>query len=165
MQTLIELAPQISADKTNYDAMSEFMLCATMALNGFTAMGITEDWATHLIGHEITALHGTTHGQTLAIVILGTMQVLREQKKAKLLQFGSRVFNINEGSDEQRIDKTIIACEQFFRSIGLATKLKELNIGNETILTIKERFLKRGTRLGENANIDGCLTEEILRNC
>jgi len=165
MQTLIELAPQINADKTNYDAMSEFMLCATMALNGFTAMGATEDWATHLIGHEITALHGTTHGQTLAIVILGTMQVMREQKKAKLLQFGSRVFNINEGNDEQRIDKTIIACEQFFRSIGLATKLKELNIGNETILTIKERFLKRGTRLGENGNIDGCLTEGILWKC
>jgi len=165
MQTLIELAPKINADPRNYDAMSEFMLCATMALNGFTAMGVSQDWATHLIGHEITALHGVTHGQTLAVVILGTMKVMREQKKAKLLQFGARVFNIVEGTEEQRMEKTIDASEQFFRAIGLATRLYELNIGKETISTIKERFLHRGTRLGECANIDGYLTEEILNNC
>jgi len=165
MQTLIELAPKIKADKKDYDAMSEFMICATMALNGFTAMGVTEDWATHLIGHEITALHGITHGQTLAIVILGTMKVMREQKKAKILQFGARVFNVSEETDEQRIDKTIEACEQFFRSIGLATRLHELNIGKETIATIKERFLQRGTRLGEYGNIDGYVTEQILNVC
>jgi len=165
MQTLIELAPKIKVNKTNYEAMAEFMLCATMALNGFTAMGVTEDWATHLIGHEITALHGITHGQTLVVVMLGTMKVLREQKKKKLLQFGNRVFNIVEGTEEQRIDKTIRDCEDFFLSIGLVTKLQELNIGTETIKTIKERFLKRGVRLGECGNVDGNVTEEILNEC
>jgi len=165
MQTLIELAPKIKANKTDYDTMAEFMLCATMALNGFTAMGVTEDWATHLIGHEITALHGITHGQTLAIVLLGVMHVLRVQKRAKLLQFGERVFHVYEGTDEQKINKTIEKCEQFFRYIGLATKLHELNIGNETITIIKERFLQRGTRLGEGGNIDGYVTEEILKHC
>jgi NADP-dependent alcohol dehydrogenase len=165
MQTLIELAPKIKVNKTDYDTMSEFMICATMALNGFIAMGVSQDWATHLIGHEITALHGITHGQTLAIVMLGTMKILREQKKAKLLQFGSRVFNINDGTENQRIDKTIVAVEQFFRAIGLATKLHELNIGNETIATIKNRFLTRGTRLGECGNIDGNVTAEILNAC
>jgi NADP-dependent alcohol dehydrogenase len=165
MQTLIELAPKVKADKTNYEAMAEFMLCATMALNGFTAMGVTEDWATHLIGHEITALHSITHGQTLVIVMRGTMQVMREQKKAKLLQLGERVFNIVEGTEQQRIDKTIDASEQFFRSIGLATKLHELNIGTETVTTIKDRFLKRGTCLGERGNIDGYVTEQILNLC
>jgi len=165
MQTLIELAPKIKANKKDYESMSEFMICATMALNGFTSMGMTEDWATHLIGHEITALHGITHGQTLAIVVLGTMKVMREQKKAKMLQFGIRVFNIIEGTEEERINKTIAACEQFFRSIGLATKLHELNIGGETITTIKERFLHRDTRLGECGNIDGNVTELILKAC
>jgi len=165
MQTLIELAPLIKADKTNYNAMSEFMMCATLALNGFTAMGVTEDWATHLIGHEITALHGTTHGQTLVIVLLGLMDVMRKQKRAKLLQFGDRVFNITEGNEEERIDKTINSCEQFFKSIGLATKLHELNIGIETINIIKERFLQRGTHLGEQGNIDGIVTEKILKKC
>jgi NADP-dependent alcohol dehydrogenase len=165
MQTLIELAPKIKANKQDYNAMSEFMICATMALNGFTAMGATEDWATHLIGHEITALQGTTHGQTLAIVVLGTMKVMYEQKRAKLLQFGARVFDIYEGTEEQRIAQTIAACEQFFRAIGLATKLHELKIGKETIAAIKERFLHRGTRLGECGNIDGYVTEQILNEC
>jgi NADP-dependent alcohol dehydrogenase len=165
MLTLIELAPKIKANKTDYSAMSELMLCATMALNGFTAMGVSQDWATHLIGHEITALHGVTHGQTLVVVMLGTMKVLREQKKEKLLQFGARIFNVHEGNDNQRIDQTITATEQFFRSIGLVTKLQELNIGMETIITIRERFLNRGTRLGECGNIDGNVTEEILKNC
>jgi len=165
MQTLLELAPKIKANKTDYDAMSEFMLCATMALNGFIAMGMSQDWATHMIGHEITALHNTTHGQTLAIVILGTMKVMREQKKAKLLQYGARVFHIDEGTDEQRIDKTIEATEEFFRFIGLATRLQELNIGVETVNTIKQRFLNRGTQLGERGNIDGNVTGEILNKC
>ena len=165
MQTLIELAPRIRNNKTDYDTMAEFMLCATMALNGFTAMGVTEDWATHLIGHEITALHGVTHGQTLVIVLLGVMKALREQKKEKLLQFGERVFQISEGANEKRMDNTIAKCEEFFRSIGLATKLHELNIGNETIQLIKERFLRRGTKLGECGNIDGIVTEEILNYC
>jgi NADP-dependent alcohol dehydrogenase len=165
MLTLLEIAPKIKADKTNYEVMAELMICATMALNGFTSMGITEDWATHLIGHEITALHGITHGQTLAIVLLGTMNVMREQKKGKLLQFGFKVFNINEGTETQRIDKTIEKCEEFFRSIGLATKLHELNIGKETIGIIKDRFLQRDTRLGECGNIDGNITEEILNYC
>jgi len=140
-------------------------MCATLALNGFTAMGVTEDWATHLIGHEITALHGITHGQTLVIVLLGLMDVKREQKRDKILQFGSRVFNIKEGNEEDRIDKTINSCEQFFKSIGLATKLHELNIGIETINIIKERFLQRGTHLGEQGNIDGNVTEKILKKC
>jgi NADP-dependent alcohol dehydrogenase len=128
-------------------------------------MGATEDWATHLIGHEITALHGITHGQTLVVVVLGVMQVMREQKRAKLLQFGERVFHILEGTDEQRIHKTIEKTEQFFRSMGLATKLQELGIGKETIILIKERFFQRRTRLGECGNIDGNVTEEILNLC
>jgi len=165
MQTLIELAPKIKANKKDYNVMAEFMICATMALNGFTSMGMTEDWATHLIGHEITALHGITHGQTLAIVVLGTMKVMREQKKEKLLQFGTRVFNIIEGTEEQRLAKTFEVCEHFFRTIGLATKLHEVNIGKETIATIKERFLQRGTLLGECKNIDGIVTEQILNEC
>jgi len=93
------------------------------------------------------------------------MKALREQKKEKLLQFGERVFQISEGANEKRMDNTIAKCEEFFRSIGLATKLHELNIGNETIQLIKERFLRRGTKLGECGNIDGIVTEEILNYC
>jgi NADP-dependent alcohol dehydrogenase len=81
------------------------------------------------------------------------------------LQFGVRVFNNIDGTEKKRIDKTIDACELFFCSIGLATKLHELNIGIETITIIKERFLNRGTKLGECGNIDGYVVEEILKLC
>ena len=81
------------------------MLSATMALNGFIAMGVSQDWATHMIGHEITALHGLTHGHTLAIVLPATLQVLHEEKGDKLLQYGERVWGITSGTREERIDE------------------------------------------------------------
>ena len=98
--------------------MSEYMLSATLALNDMIRMGVTQDWATHMIGHELTALHGLTHGATLAIVINGTLRVLRDQKHGKLLQFGERIWGITGGSDEERIDRTLVRTEEFFRSLG-----------------------------------------------
>lgn len=83
LQTLIEIAPKIRANQHDYDQMANFMLCATMGLNGFIAMGVPQDWATHMIGHELTALHGVTHGQTLVVVLPALMSVMREQKKEK----------------------------------------------------------------------------------
>lgn len=80
LQTLVEIAPKIRENQHDYQLMADFMLSATMALNGFIAMGVSQDWATHMIGHEITALHGLTHGHTLAIVLPATLQVLHEEK-------------------------------------------------------------------------------------
>lgn len=88
LHTVSEIAPEALSDNPDYDVMSEYMLSATLALNDMIRMGVREDWATHMIGHEITALHGLTHGATLAIVINGTLRVLREQKRGKLLQYG-----------------------------------------------------------------------------
>ncbi len=163
LQTLVEIAPKIKANPHDYDLMSQFMLCATMALNGFTSMGVSQDWASHIIGHEITALHGLTHGHTLAIILPGTMFIMKKQKWNKILQLGERVFKISNGDEALRVDKTIELTEQFFRSLGLETKLHELGIGEETILKIKNRFLKEETVLGEAQNIDGVITEQILR--
>jgi NADP-dependent alcohol dehydrogenase len=163
LQTLVEIAPKIKANSHNYDLMSQFMLCATMALNGFTSMGVLQDWATHMIGHEITALHGLTHGHTLAIILPGTMFVMKKQKWDKILQLGERVFKISNGDESLRVEQTIIQTEQFFRSLGLETKLHEVGIGEETILKIKNRFLQEETVLGEAQNIDGFITEQILR--
>ena len=139
------------------------MLCATMALNGFTSMGVSQDWATHMIGHEITALHGLTHGHTLAIILPGTLEVMKEQKWNKILQMGARVFQITDGDESEGVAMTIKQTEHFFRSLGLQTRLKEVNIGEESILKIKNRFLEQNILLGEQENIDGFITEKILR--
>ena len=163
LQTLIEIAPKIRENQCDYDAMANFMICATMGLNGFVAMGVPQDWATHMIGHEITALTGTTHGQTLVLVLPRLMNVMREQKANKIIQFGERVFGIVEGSKEERIDRTIAATKAFFKSLNLATEFEELSIGSDVLDEIVRRFKQRGTLLGENSNIDYTVVEKILK--
>ena len=162
LQTVVEVAPKVRANQNDYDAMATYMLAATMGLNGFIAMGVSQDWATHMIGHEITALTGLTHGHTLVIVLPAVMDVMREQKGDKIIQYGERVWGITEGSRDERIDRTIAATEEFFRSLGLATRLSENNIGKEVAEQIVLRFKERGTLLGENENIDYLTVEKIL---
>lgn len=165
LKTLIEIAPKIRENQHNYDLMADFMLSATMGLNGFIAMGVTQDWCTHMIGHELTALHGLTHGATLAIVFNGTLRTLRTQKKDKILQYGERIWNITEGNEDARIDKTIEKTEAFFQSLGLSTRLSEENIPESTILEIERRFNERHAAFGEAGNVDGAMARKILENC
>lgn len=160
--TVMEIAPMIRENQTDYAVMSDYMYSATMALNNFIRMGVTQDWATHQIGHELTALHGVDHGESLAIVYPGTAQVLRKQKKAKLLQFGERVLGVKGGTEDERIDETINRIEGFFKSLGLATRLSEKGIGMETIDLIQKRFNDRGVHLGEAKNVTGDVAREIL---
>ena len=162
LHTIVEIAPLIKENHTDYQLMADFMMSATMALNGFIAMGVIEDWSTHMIGHELTALCGLTHGHTLAIVMPGTMYVLRQQKKAKLLQFGERIFGVVSGTDEMRIDETIRKTEAFFRSLGLTTRLSEENIGIEVIDEIERRFNERNVHYGEDGLVTGSVAREIL---
>jgi NADP-dependent alcohol dehydrogenase len=162
MQTIFEIAPQVLADEPDYDVMSDYMYSATMALNNFLRMGITQDWATHQIGHELTALCGVTHGESLAIVYPGLLSVLREQKKGKILQFADRVLRLTEGSEEDRIETVIRYLESFFKSLGLATRLSEKGIGVETVEAIATRFTERGVHFGEAQNVDGELARKIL---
>jgi len=161
--SLIEIAPLIKKNQHDYDTMSDFMLSATLALNDFIRMGVSQDWATHMIGHELTAFTGISHGASLAIVLPGTMYVMKEQKKEKLLQYAERVFNINTGTDEEKMLAAINKTDEFFQSIGLATKLSAANIDGSVIDTIVNRFTKEGTTLGENGNITGAVVGEILR--
>ena len=125
LQTVMEISPAAMGDNPDYDTMANFMLCATMGLNGFIAMGVPQDWATHMIGHELTALHEITHGVTLAIVLPQLLRVMRQDKHDKLLQYATRVLGITEGDDEARIDEAIRRTEEFFHSLGIATRLSD----------------------------------------
>ncbi len=165
LHTVIEIAPAVREHPHDYAVMSEYMLSATLALNDMIRMGVSQDWATHMIGHELTALHGLTHGATLAIVINGTLRVLREQKRAKLLQYGERIFGIADGPEEERLDRTLAATEAFFRSLGLHTRLSEEGIGEETIAEIERRFTAAGCHYGEARNVDGPMARRILEAC
>lgn len=165
LHTVVEIAPLIRENRHDYALMSDYMLSATLALNDMIRMGVTQDWATHMIGHELTALHGLTHGATLAIVINGTLRTLREQKRSKLLQYGERLWGIADGSEEERIEAALARTEDFFRSLGLSTRLSEEGIGEETIAEIERRFDTTGVRHGEARNVDGAMARRILEAC
>lgn len=162
LRTLIEIAPKIKENHEDYDLMADFMMCATMGLNGFIAMGVEQDWCTHMIGHELTALHGLTHGETLSIVFPGTLRALRQEKALKIMQYGERIWGLSSGLPETRVEKAIEKTEEFFRSLGLRTRLSEAGIGEDTIMEIEKRFNERGVAYGENHDVTGAVARRIL---
>ena len=101
MLTLLDDGIKSYQQPDDYDSRANLMWCATMALNGLIGSGVPQDWSSHAIGHELTALFGLAHAETLAIVLPGTMAVRKEEKKAKLIQYAKRVWGIqgkNEGN-------------------------------------------------------------------
>ena len=158
--TLIEEGPKAYVNPADYEAMSNLMWSSTMALNGLLSCGVPADWSVHNIGHELTALHNIDHARTLAIVLPGIWNVLKEQKKEKLLQYGERVWKIAEGSENERVDATIEKTIEFFESFGIKTRLSDYGVGKETIETIVNRFVKRGwLKRGDR----GLVTPGVLR--
>ena len=161
--TLIEIAPQIKANQKDYQLMADFMLSATMGLNGFIAMGVTQDWATHMIGHEITALTGLTHGHTLAIILPATFRILKKQKEDKLVQYAERVWGVKSGTIDERIEQAINYTENFFHSLGLTTRLSEENIDQSILEHVRTRFNERNVAYGEQLNVTGEVAYQILK--
>ena len=155
MQTLIEVAPKVMANPADYTAAADFMWCCTMALNGLIQKGVPTDWAVHAIGHELTALYGIDHARTLAIIAPSHYRYHLAQKKEKLAQYAERVWNIKEGSVEEKAIQAITKTEEFFHSLDIKTKLSEYTEAYEgTAQSIEERFNTRGWKaLGEHKSI------------
>ncbi|WP_461633889.1 iron-containing alcohol dehydrogenase [Labilibaculum euxinus] len=143
--TLLEEGPKaLASDTPDYENRANLMWAATMALNGLIGMGVKSDWATHMIGHELTAFHGIDHAVTLAIVLPGLLTQLKEKRSEKLLQYAERVWNITEGSDEEKKALAINKTEAFFNQVGIKTRLSEHNVGQDSIDVIANRFEERG---------------------
>ena len=161
--TLIAEGPKTFNHPNDYNARANFMWAATNALNGLIACGAIGDWATHMIGHELTALHGLDHGQTLAIVLPSVMLRMRENKKQKLLLYAKRVWNLKNGSEEERIDTAIENTRGFFESVGVKTRLSDYNLTADIIAPIVDRLATRGAlNIGEHRDIDKQKVTEIL---
>ena len=125
--TLIEEGPKALAEPRNYAVRATLTWCATQALNGLISCGVPQDWATHGIGHEFTALYGIDHAQSLALVLPGILQHER-RKQAKLLQYADRVWGIRDGDEDSRATKAIERTEEFFRSLGVGTRFSDYKI-------------------------------------
>ncbi len=154
LQTLIEIGPKVVQNPSDYALASNYMWCCTMALNGLIQKGVPSDWATHMIGHELTALYHIDHARTLAIIAPNLYKVMFETKKQKLAQYGKRIFGLT-GSDDEIAAKAIDKTTDFFHTMGMKTKLSECTDNyNSTADFIANRFQERGwVGLGEKQNI------------
>jgi len=160
LKTLIEDGPVTYHDKTNIEARKNFMWSATSALNGLIGVGVTQDWSTHMIGHEMTAMFDIAHGRTLAIILPSLLRKRQTHKQAKLLQFAERVWDINQGSDEEKIVAAIDKTETFFNALGIVTKLSHYGIDESGIDSLISNMEKMGlTHISET----GDLTLDIVR--
>jgi NADP-dependent alcohol dehydrogenase len=154
LQTLIEIGPQVLGNTPDYNARANLMWTATLALNGLIAAGVPEDWSTHMIGHELTALHNIDHARTLAIVLPANLQVRRDEKRDKLLQYADRVWSIREGSADERIDAAIASTRAFFESLGVPTRLRDYDLKATHIDAVIRKLEAHGmTALGERQNV------------
>lgn len=161
--TLIDLGPRVIANPLDYDVRAGIMWCATQALNGTIGCGVPQDWATHMIGHEITALYGLDHAQTLAIVLPGVLKIQKQEKIKKLVQFAESVWAEKSGTEDQKANTAIDKTEKFFNSIGMKTTLSDYGInGAECREKVANRLEQRGTVLGEHNNITPAKVRDIL---
>ena len=155
LQTLVEVAPAILKNASDYNAASNFMWSCTMALNGLIGQGVPQDWAVHMMGHELTALFGIDHARTLAIIAPSHYRYNIETKKDKLVQYAERVWGVTEGTTEEKAKAGIDKTEDFFHSLGIKTKLSEYTSDySGTAEIVSKRFTDRGwLGLGEHRKL------------
>lgn len=164
--TLIETGPQALAHPTDYDVRANLMWAATQALHGAVGAGVPQDWATHMIGHEITALYGLDHAQTLAVVLPNLLDVRRDVKRDKLLQYADRVWGLRTGDEDARIDQAIAQTRAFFEALGVRTRLADYGIGAEAVERIVAQLeAHRMVKLGEDRAVDLALSRRIVEAC
>ena len=151
--TLREEGPKALAEPRNYAVRANLMWCATQALNGLIGCGVPQDWATHMIGHELTACYGIDHAQSLAVVLPGVLRAQKQCKRAKLLQYADRVWGLCNGDADACIEQAIDKTEQFFRELGVGTRLADYRIPDAAVSLVATRLISRGMKLGEHQDL------------
>ena len=163
LKTMIEIGKETVENPENYDIRANHVWASTLALNGLIGAGVPQDWATHLIGHELTVAYHLDHGITLAIVLPALLEVKKADKLEKLAQYATRVWHITEGTTEEKADKAIAKTREFFESLGVSTHLKDYGLGEDAVDKIVKQLEGHGmTQLGENGDITPEVAREIL---
>lgn len=165
LKTLIEDGPVTYQNNDDLEARKNFIWAATTALNGSIGVGMPQDWSTHMVGHELTAMFDIAHGRTLALVLPSLLRERKEQKRAKLIQFAERVWDLTTGSDDDKIDAAIDKTEAFFNSLDVPTKLSAYGIDDAGIAQTVSNMEKMGlTALSESGDLTLDVVKTILHN-
>ncbi|MCF6439020.1 iron-containing alcohol dehydrogenase [Pseudoalteromonas luteoviolacea] len=163
LMTLMEEGPKLLSDDVDYKVRANVMWSATMALNGLIGAGVPQDWATHMIGHEITAVYGLDHAQTLAIILPRMMSEQTEHKREKLLQYAERVLGLDISDEAQAIASAIEMTEQFFHRVDMKTRLSDYGVGEEAVDKITAQLERHGmTALGEQQAVTLDKSRQII---
>lgn len=163
MLTLIEEGPKALAEPENYDVRASIMWSATQALNGLIGVGVPQDWSSHRMGYYFTIYHGLDHAQTLAIILPAVLEIKKESKRLKLLQYAERVWGLTDGNEEQRINDAINLTRKFFEDMGIPTYLRAYGIPESSIdeaIIYLEKF--NLLPLGEHKDIGVIEVRKIL---
>ena len=163
---LLEEGPRALAEPENYDVRANLMWGATLGLNGLLGAGVPEDWAAHRSGYELTVLYGLDHAQTLACLVPAMLKIRAGEKRQKLLQYAGRVWGINSGDEDTRINVAINKTRAFFESMGLPTRLSDYGVKSECIPRVLEKLKEHGLiNLGEHKDVTPEMMQKILENC
>ena len=158
-------APKVFENPEDYETRANIFWMASQALNGWLNVGAPQCWATHNIGHELTAQTGVDHGRSLALVLPGVWRSQRKEKADKIIQLGRRVFGVSEAEPDKAIDLTIEAVKGFFMSLGIKATKEEYGVTDEIINEVARIIDSRGVKFGDLGNIDGKKIVEILNLC
>lgn len=152
-------------ENDDYNTRANFMWCASLALNGLISVGVKQDWATHMIGHELTNAFGIAHGRSLALVLPYLLSITKAQKRQKLLRFAKNVWGLESENDDESVQKAILKTRDFFESLGVKTSLKDYDLNENDIEKIINNLKKHNmNQLGEEQNITLQLSRQILLN-
>ena len=163
LKTLIEIGKDTIDNPTDYDLRANLVWCATMGLNGLIGAGVPQDWTTHKIGHELTALYGIDHAKTLATILPALWEVRKDEKREKLLQYAKRVWHITDGSDDEKIDLAIMKTRNFFESLGISTHLSSYGLKQDDVDAIINSLKKHKMQnLSERGDIGIEISRKII---
>jgi len=157
LKGLVELA-NTWEDRKSLQWCENLMWIANQALNGLIGVGVPQDWATHCIGHELTAFYGIDHARSLAVVQPQLLRVMMDEKQEKLIQLGETVFGIKNDATA-----TILAMENLYEKVGVTTNLNHYDIDKDVVSNVVTALKKHGmSKIGENASITLEHTSKIL---
>lgn len=162
-QTLVKEGPVALKKPDDYDCRANIMFAATMALNHLIAAGVPQDWSSHLIGHELTALYGLDHAETLAIALPKVMEYKKAQKLDKIVQLGRRVFGIEAKGKAKAANATIDAVKKFFVKMGAGVELKSYKLPADAPEAVGKNIARTYKAIGENGDITPADVVKILK--
>lgn len=164
LKAIIEEAPKVMADPADYQARANIMWSGTLAHNGICGTGRREDWVSHFMEHEISAVYGVAHGAGLAVVFPAWMTFMTARRPAKIAQFARRVMGVDTVDDTAAALKGIGRLKDFFRSLGLPVTMSQLGIPEPDIELLTAKLHEdKGATFGGYMTLTADDTPEIYR--